>query len=349
MNRHFIVVGDPLANGGRVLPYTGPEFTIHGHQVALIGGRAYCESCNSVGLIAKAGGPRRGFLRGAEMALDGDVVVCQCPQHQPVVATLTNSSSYDDTDCGSRDLTAAPVLANYGSVLSSPMAAAKRVVDEHFEHAPEHEPTLEAICPNMTNKAFAELVLALRDEAVALVIERLQELERWNKVAQERILKWFGDPGLLARGSHLHDTRDYLKNGLIECDRVLRGLKPENFVRWSPTAHKHLNCVNTNTDAGLVAEVCKPDRETRTIAIAQIFCTMPRDYKNFDTRKRLHRDTQLLTLIHEITHFEDVFNSTDPWYGTSNALTRLAQTKDFATARTNADSLGGYILGIAED
>ena len=103
MNRRLIVVGDPLVNGGRVLPYTGPKFQIHGHPVALIGGRAYCESCNSVGLIAKTGGPRRGLLRDAEMALDGDVVVCQCPYHQPVKSTLPNAGEYDDTDYGFLD------------------------------------------------------------------------------------------------------------------------------------------------------------------------------------------------------------------------------------------------------
>lgn len=59
MMRRILVVGDPPAPGGRVLPYGGPTSELHGHRVALIGGRAYCEGCNSVGIIAKAGGPRR--------------------------------------------------------------------------------------------------------------------------------------------------------------------------------------------------------------------------------------------------------------------------------------------------
>lgn len=57
--RRFLVVGDPPAAGGRFLPYHGPMVDFFGHQAALIGGRAYCEGCNSVGIIAKAGGPRR--------------------------------------------------------------------------------------------------------------------------------------------------------------------------------------------------------------------------------------------------------------------------------------------------
>jgi len=58
MMRKVVLVGDPPA-GGRVLPYDGPMVDFFGHRPALIGGRAYCEGCNSVGIIAKAGGPRR--------------------------------------------------------------------------------------------------------------------------------------------------------------------------------------------------------------------------------------------------------------------------------------------------
>ncbi|MEJ8827178.1 M35 family metallo-endopeptidase [Variovorax humicola] len=313
----------------------------------MIGGRAYCESCNSVGLIAKTGGPRRGLLRDAEMALDGDVVVCQCPYHQPVKSTLPNAGEYDDTDYGFLGLTAAPVLANYGSVFSPPMAAAKKVVDEHFEHAPEHEPTIEAICPNMTNKQFAVLVMELRDEAVVLVAERLQELERWDKVAHARIFEWFGNRGFLAANSHLNEMREYLRKGLSACDGVLRGLKPENFVRWSPTALKHVGCVSGSTSGlGIAAQVCKPDVKTHTIAMALEFCEMKRDRRVFGAKSIRDGDSQLLTLVHEVTHFNDTFGSTDDWYGTGNSKSKLLQTGDFAKARINADSLASYILGV---
>jgi uncharacterized Zn-binding protein involved in type VI secretion len=55
MMRKILVVGDSPAPGGRVLPYDGPMLDLYGHRAALIGGRAYCEGCNSVGIIAKAG------------------------------------------------------------------------------------------------------------------------------------------------------------------------------------------------------------------------------------------------------------------------------------------------------
>ena len=50
MMRKVIVVGDPPAPGGAVLPYSGPMMDVFGHRIALIGGRAYCEGCNSVGM-----------------------------------------------------------------------------------------------------------------------------------------------------------------------------------------------------------------------------------------------------------------------------------------------------------
>eukprot|EP01036_Dinobryon_divergens_P055530 gene55530-74136_t len=70
-------------------------FDFFGHRAALIGGRAYCEGCNSVGIIAKTGGPRRPqFI--SEIALEGDVVVCHCPMPQPLLSVLQQSAVCDD-------------------------------------------------------------------------------------------------------------------------------------------------------------------------------------------------------------------------------------------------------------
>lgn len=62
---------------------------------ALLGGRVYCEGCHSVGIIAKAGGPRReAFI--SEVALEGDVVVCHCPKPPALISTLQTTSYNDD-------------------------------------------------------------------------------------------------------------------------------------------------------------------------------------------------------------------------------------------------------------
>lgn len=97
MMRRIAVVGDRLEYGGEILPYAGPVFTVGdaGHQVALIGGQAYCEACKSNGIIVKAGGPRRLNFMG-ETAADRDVVICDCPTPPQIVARLSGDSWCDD-------------------------------------------------------------------------------------------------------------------------------------------------------------------------------------------------------------------------------------------------------------
>jgi len=53
-------------------------------------------------------------------------------------------------------------------------------------------------------------------------------------------------------------------------------------------------------------------------------------------------DSKLLTLIHEVTHFDDTFSSFDTWYGTKNARDHAEDPR----SRVNADSIAGYILGV---
>lgn len=98
MMRRIAVVGDRLENGGEILSYAGPPFTLGddaSHQVALICGEAYCEACKSTGVIAKAGDPRRIEFMG-ETAADGDIVLCNCPTPPRIVAKLAGESWCDD-------------------------------------------------------------------------------------------------------------------------------------------------------------------------------------------------------------------------------------------------------------
>lgn len=126
--RKMVVVGDPPAPGGAVLPYSSRKYALHGHQVALIGGRAYCEGCNSVGIIAKAGGPgRMKFI--SEVALEGDVVICHCPVPPPLIATLVHTSWYDDMGGGIGSLEPHLLVPGWLSADRSTVAASKRLVD----------------------------------------------------------------------------------------------------------------------------------------------------------------------------------------------------------------------------
>jgi hypothetical protein len=335
--RKILVVGDLPTPGGRVLPYGGPTCDLHGHRVALIGGRAYCEGCNSVGIIAKAGGPRRPqFI--SEAALEGDVVVCHCPVPQPLLSVLQQSARYDDEDTQAVEITPNAATSNTQATTTAAlqMAAFKKTVDDGVTHPPEAEQT-EKICPNMTNKEFAILALELRDMAVDYITKkRLPELERWDEEAQARARTWFG----IADQS----MREHLRKGLAACVRVLQGLEAKNFVRFT-AGGKLVTCVLDN-GFGTVAAVCKPDTATHTIAIALPFCEFESDNKTiFGTDKVRDGDSRLLTLIHEVTHFDDTFGSNDTWYGTVKSR-RQVNSQNLEALRVNADSIAAYILGV---
>lgn len=343
MERKFVVVGDPPASGGRVLPYGGPLFEIHGHRVALIGGRAWCEGCHSVGIIAKAGGLRRlRFI--SEAALEGDVVICHCPVPQPLLSVLQSTGMLEDGAAHAKEAVAGmPVLAvAMATAVAAPQAspietaAYKKTVDDSVTHPQEAEQT-ENICPNMTNKAFATLAMTLRDMAVDYIAgRRLPELERWDAVAQARVKTWFGIAD--------QRTREHLQKGLAACVVVLKGLEPRNFVRFT-AGGKLATCVMGGA-LGADAAVCKPDTTAHTIAIGMQFCHYRKNEVNFNTGEVFDATSQLLVLIHEVTHFEDTFSSNDRWYGVGLSRKNVSR-ENHDTLLKNADSLAAYVLGIA--
>ena len=95
--RKIVVVGDTTTTGGVILPNTNSTFSVGdaGHKVALIGGPVQCLACKSVGVIAKAGGPRRMNFMG-EVALENDIVICGCPVPPKLIANLNQTTTYDD-------------------------------------------------------------------------------------------------------------------------------------------------------------------------------------------------------------------------------------------------------------
>ncbi len=95
--RKIVVVGDKTTTSGVIQPNANSTFSVGdaGHKVALIGGQATCLACKSIGIIAKAGGPRRMNFMG-EVALEDDIVLCGCPVHPKLVANLHQTMTYDD-------------------------------------------------------------------------------------------------------------------------------------------------------------------------------------------------------------------------------------------------------------
>ncbi len=253
--------------------------------------------------------------------------MCHCPVPPSLVATLQHSATYDDGMAAAVGAFSASLIASPGWLSGNAMAvaASKKLVDAGVTHPPEAEQT-ENICPNMTNRQFCNTMLDLRDKAVSLIAKkRLPELARWNMSDMSRVKEWFGVAD--------QSMREYLQKGLASSESVLRGLACKNFVRLTDEG-KELGCIVPKHDQSTIAMVCKPDIATRTIAINVSFCAL-RDVS-------ANLDSQLSTLIHEVTHFNDTFGSFD----TLNHLgpARAAAEADPRGMKTNADSIAGYVV-----
>lgn len=182
------------------------------------------------------------------------------------------------------------------------------------------------ICPNMTNKEFRDSIVKSREEAVGLIQARIAALAKWDAKEQARTKKWFGRSD--------DTTRGLLQAGLPRLLDVMQNLKPENIIRWDKQKERNITCTVLPDTGSTDAAVCKPDSARHIIAIYPHFCTSP--------RSQLWHGCQVLTLIHECTHFTDVFDSTDDMYGVSIGLSFWAQDNPSKAIR-NADSLACYV------
>jgi uncharacterized Zn-binding protein involved in type VI secretion len=96
MMRLLLCIGDEPETGGTIEPYSGAPFLIRGRQVALIGALVHCNACNNSGPIVKAGGPRRPWHHGVEVAHEGDIVLCKCARPPRMIASMQSSFRNDD-------------------------------------------------------------------------------------------------------------------------------------------------------------------------------------------------------------------------------------------------------------
>ncbi|KVU68283.1 hypothetical protein WK73_24730 [Burkholderia ubonensis] len=97
MMRRFLCIGDQPETGGSIDPDSNrTTMSFYGHAAAMIGARAYCNACQSTGIIAKAGGPKRLGNCGNEVALDGDILRCQCPKLPRMVSSMQSTATHDD-------------------------------------------------------------------------------------------------------------------------------------------------------------------------------------------------------------------------------------------------------------
>jgi hypothetical protein len=97
MLRLILCVEDKPETGGYIDKSVLPGSpTISGFHQAFIGSKSFCDACKSFGVIEKSGGPSRRTHGGLEIALDGDILRCQCSKPPKMKATTQSISRHDD-------------------------------------------------------------------------------------------------------------------------------------------------------------------------------------------------------------------------------------------------------------
>lgn len=191
------------------------------------------------------------------------------------------------------------------------------------------------MCMNVTGETFGKLIMELRDDALVYAQSRRAELLRWDDQAQQRTKKWFN--------SSDDEIRLFLLPRLDSVIRVLRELTPKHFLDYTDENMKATTCTKSASNSEEAnAAACSRDTNEHRIFINTPFFSKPKYGVTFGTKKFDGRDSQLLILIHEVTHFQDVASSTDDYYGPASALMHSRSIG----ARHNADNLACYILGM---
>lgn len=197
MLRKIVVVGDPPTTGGEILPNGNSTFSVGdaGHKAALIGGQVQCLGCKSVGIIAKAGGPRRMQFMG-EVALENDIVICKCPVHPKLVANLHQTMMYDDgaTSLGGQSSSAASVTA----AVAVGVVAAAVIAEKSVE--PPHDELVQLMGPEPNNLAGMFYRIEINDGRVfSGTVPENGEMPRIGTAGPDSYDVYWGDEAL-ARG-----------------------------------------------------------------------------------------------------------------------------------------------------
>lgn len=235
------------------------------------------------------------------------------------ISSCGNVSNYQAPSKGWR-LDAAPARLSAANKLTLP--------DQQAEVSSE-----SAVCMSLSGERFADLIMGLCEDAVGYVQQRKAELIRWDGVAKARVQKWFGSTDEV--------LKLYLLNGLNSMLRVLGELSPDNFIDHTIENAELTGCLreaNLTTNAA----ACAVDTVRHRIMINPNFFILPKYSYSFGSKIFDGKDSQLMTLIHEVSHFNDVLGTGDPFYGVINALAHASSP----AARTNADSITAYILGM---
>ena len=154
-----------------------------------------------------------------------------------------------------------------------------------------------------------------------------------NPASKKRTWIWFN--------SSDEDLRSFLLVGIRKIIATLKNLTPKDCIEYTAENLKGGACKGWKISPDAAAAVYPPEVADKKILIGRNFFALSRDKKTFDGNFN-DGDSQLLTLVHEVTHLKDVFHSTDDFYSTYLSIKNARDSK----IRYNADSLAAYIVGI---
>jgi hypothetical protein len=293
--------------------------------------KTYCHACKKAGHISPAGYRLPSIAEnGQEFALSGDINICDC-NPAPVFHAIRNmTATITSEDIAQMRAAYAPAYVPQGGRAHEEYAHEK-VSTEKPGNLVDHP---ELICSNMSNAEFFALMDGLRDKAVRLLTDRLNELARWNRTDQDKVGIWFG--------STETTTRYLLIEGLTRMREIAKGLTSRNYEKQTPENLARAGCIPRSGENIAAASVCKPNG-AYTIFIGATFCTMEVEKNRFDGVP-LDGDSKLLTLIHEISHFPVTMDSEDHWYTTRISREHAADRDAFCLS--NADNIAGYVINM---
>lgn len=215
-----------------------------------------------------------------------------------------------------------------------PLAANKEI--SVFDSSPEAvSEGLGDIRKLWADEKIIKYILSLRDQAVYFSHQRIDELARWDVAAQERTKRWFNSAD--------DKLRDFLINGITKTISVLNELRGSSFLSQTKENAELTGC--RLRDDAAAAAVCPIDTVEHRILLGLGFFELRETTKIYGSDFMRDGDSQLSTIIHEVTHFKDVFGSLDTYYGIGNSLRNSHQSD----IKLNADSLAGYILGMQKN
>jgi len=324
--RYALTHGDITSTGGK-LHATGETFKIEGKRLGVEGDFATCPACKSGGPVFNVGRPITTLTHEAVLVA-GAEVHCRCATRPVVFASQTLMRV---------EVLPAFVVRPPTESLTSNLAPAvsNKLIEDMQDRLYAEDDSL--ICPNMSNREFHATMMHLRDKAVGLMGDRLEELERWGVADRDKVLLWFGEAS--------HETRNTLRDGLTRMREIMRGLRETNFERHSEEGLRRVGCVPRAGKAELpaTASVCKPDG-TYTIFIGTNFCRLHDERADAVSGVPIDTDSKLSVLIHEVSHFPLAMNTEDPHYSFRKARAAAQRRDEFCIA--NADSIAAYVVNI---